>query len=276
MKKLFQILLLTISLVCVGCVSSRRVNYMQKPDRTIPHYEDTIAFTDYEVRVGDRLYIYVYSLDENINKMYNAYGNRSYMRNSGRYAADNTYGGTYDLYTYLVDEEGNITFPTLGKIQVLGMTTREVKLEMEKQLSALLKDLPGFKTISVEANIVQRMYYIIGIQSGRYNIVKEKMTIFEAIAQAGDIQQFADRSRIKLVREKNGETVIKEFDIRSQDIVNSEFYYIEPNDIIYIRYFNGYSFGVTHFSSILGLIASTLSVGMFVYSMVQLGISLSN
>lgn len=269
MKKFLYIILLPI--VLVSCVTSRRVNYFQEPDNKIPEYTDTLQFEDYVLRKGDRLYIYVYSLDESISKMYNAGGNRSQMRyqmNQG----NNTYGG-YDLYTYLVDEEGNIDFPTLGKIQVLGKTTREVKYIMEEQLSSLLKDLGGFKTISVEVSIVQRSFSVIGMQSGRYTIRKEKMTIFEALAMAGDIGEYGDKAQIKLVREINGETTIKTFDIRSKDIINSEYYYVEPNDIIYIRRFNGYSFGINHFSSAIGVVSSTLSLAVFVYTIVQTGIN---
>jgi len=260
-----------LSLALSSCVTSRKVNYMQEPDKYIPHYADTLAFEDYELRIGDRLYVYIYSLNEEIQKMYNAGGaNSSYMRQQ---MGQSTMYGSYDLYTYLIDEEGYITFPTLGKIFVQGNTTREVKLKLEEELSTLLHELPGYSTISVEVNIVNRSYSIIGAQSGRYMINKEKMTIFEALAQAGDLAEFNSRKEIKLVREKNGVTTIKTFDVRSKEIVNSEFYYIEPNDIIYIRQIPGYSFGINHVTTVIGVTAATISFGVFIYSIVQTGIN---
>lgn len=275
MKK-FRLIIFLLPLLLASCVTSRRVNYFQKPDKQIPAYADTLQYEDYVLRKDDRLYIYVYSLDETISKMYNAGMNSSYMRQNmmnGNGYGNNGYGSTNELYTYLVDEEGYIDFPKLGKIYVLGKTTREVKYLVEEALSTLLKDTQGYKTISVEVNIVQRTYSVIGMQSGQYPIRKEKMTIFEALAQAGDLQDYADRGKIKLVREKNGETVIKTFDVRSEDIVNSEYYYIEPNDIIYVRRFNGYSFGINHFTAAVGVVSSTLSLGVFVYTIVQTGIN---
>lgn len=244
---------------------------MQEPGKHIPSYADTLSYEEYVLRPDDRLYIYVYSVDENVTNLYNSGmgGNRGYMRQQMNSTA---YGG-YDLYTYLVDENGNIQFPTLGDIQVQGKTTREVKHLLEDELSKLITSMPGYATVSVDVSLVQRSYSIIGMQSGRYNIIKEKMTILEALAQAGDIADWADRSQIKLVREIDGQTVIKEFDVRSKDIINSEFYYIEPNDIIYIRRFNGYSFGVNHVSGVIGVTASFLSYGVFVYSLVQTGIN---
>jgi polysaccharide export outer membrane protein len=104
-------------------------------------------------------------------------------------------------------------------------------------------------------------------------INKEKMTIFEALAMAGDLGEFNSRKEIKLVREKNGVTTIKTFDARSKDLVNSEYYYIEPKDIIYIRKIPGYSFGINSAATVVGVTAATLSFGVFVYSIVQTGIN---
>ncbi len=270
MKKLFYIFI--VGLALSSCVTARKVNYMQKPDNQIPSYADTLSYEDYVLRIGDRLYVYVYSLNEDVQKMYNAGGaNSSQMRQQmgnggGMY-------GSYDLYTYLVDEEGNIDFPTIGKIPVQGKTTREVKLKLEQELGSLLQEIPGYSMVSVEVNIVNRSFSIIGAKSGRYQINKEKMTIFEALAMAGDLGEFNSRKEIKLVREKNGVTTIKTFDARSEDIVNSEYYYIEPNDIIYIRQIPGYSFGINHVTTVIGVTAATISFGVFIYTIVQTGIN---
>lgn len=260
-----------VSLALSSCVTARKVNYMQKPDKQIPSYADTLSYEDYVVRLGDRLYVYIYSLNEEVQRMYNAGGNNSQMR--GQMGMSGGLGGSNELYTYLVDEEGNIDFPTIGKIPVQGKTTREVKWILEEELGKLMKEIPGYSMVSVEVNIVDRSFSVIGAQSGRYPINKEKMTIFEALAMCGDLQEFNSRKEIKLVREKNGVTTIKTFDVRSEDIVNSEYYYIEPNDIIYIRQIPGYSFGINHVTTVMGVTMATISFGVFVYSLVQTGIT---
>ena len=272
MSKLRNIFFLAIvTLAMMSCVTARKVNYMQEPNKQIPTYADTLSFEDYQLRIGDRLYVYVYSLNEEVQKMYNSGGSnasqmRQQMNNGGMY-------GSYDLYTYLIDEDGNMDFPTIGKVHVQGLTTREVKRKLEEELSTLLQDLPGYSTVSVEVNIVNRSFSIIGAQSGRYIINKEKMTIFEALAMAGDLGEFNSRREIKLVREKNGVTTIKTFDVRSKDIVNSEYYYIEPNDIIYVRYMPGYSFGINHVTTVISVTAATISFGVLIYTVVQTGIN---
>ena len=87
MIKLRKILFLAmVSLALASCVTARKVNYMQEPDKYIPHYADTLSFEDYELRIGDRLYVYVYSTDEKIQSMYNAGGsNASQMRQQMSY-----------------------------------------------------------------------------------------------------------------------------------------------------------------------------------------------
>ena len=75
------------------------------------------------------------------------------------------------------------------------------------------------------------------------------------------------------MREREGVTTVKTFDARSKDIVNSEFYYIEPNDIIYIRQIPGYSFGINSAATVVGVTATTLSFGILIYTIVQTGIN---
>jgi polysaccharide export outer membrane protein len=137
----------------------------------------------------------------------------------------------------------------------------------------LLKEIPGYSTISVEVNILQRTYSLIGVKSGQFQIQKEKLTIFEALAQMGNLQTFSDRSRVKIIREIDGKTTIREFDLRSKDIINSEFYYVEPNDIIYVRELTGKAFGLTSASAVVGVVATTISFGVFVYTIVATGIN---
>ena len=261
------LLLLLLPLMLFSCVTSKRVNLMQEPAKNgIPQYADTLSYVDYELRIGDRLYIYVYSVDERIDRMFNASGGGA----SGQMIRQGMGGGgSYDLYTYLVQEDGMIDFPMIGRIPVRGMTTREVKRYLEKELSSFIKGYGDYQMMSVEVNIVRRSFSVISDHgSGTFNIQKEKVTIFEALAMAGDIGDFGDRSKVRIVRETEGVTQVKEFDVRSKDIINSEFYYIEPNDVIYIQRIKGQSFGVNSVTTSISVVATTLAFGGFVYGLV--------
>lgn len=262
-----RILILLLPLLMASCVTSKRVNLMQEPGKNgIPQYADTMSYEDYELRIGDRLYIYVYSVDERVDKMFNSSSGTigiQMLQGSGGI------GGSYDLYTYLVQEDGCIDFPMVGRVPVRGMTTRGVKRVLEDELSSFIKSYGDYQMMSVEVKIVRRSFSVISDRgSGTFNIQKEKVTIFEALAMAGDIGDFGDRSKVRIVREKEGLTQVKEFDVRSEDIINSEFYYIEPNDVIYIQRIKGQSFGINSVTTSISVVATTLAFGGFVYGLV--------
>ena len=120
--------------------------------RGIPSYADTLTYEDYEVRVGDRLYVYVYSVDERVGKMFNPTGSGA---NSSQIRQSANSGGSYDLYTYLVLEDGCIDYPMVGRIPVRGKTTREIKHDLERELSSYVAGYQDYKMLSVEVNIVR-------------------------------------------------------------------------------------------------------------------------
>ncbi len=256
-------------ILLASCVTSRKVNMLQEPSKTIASYVDTLSYEDYLIRKGDRLYIHIYSIDEKTSNLLNegvSGTNNNYLFYSNN--AQNG-GSNMDLYTYVVDDDGYITFPTIDKLYVRGLTTREVKFLLEDQLSGMVQTLGNQSMLSAEVQVVQRSFSIIGPQkSGRYYLQKEKLNIFEALALAGNIGgDFAYRSKVMLIREIEDSVYVKTFDLRSKDIIHSEFYYIEPNDVIYVRYMPGYSFGLTHVTSVIGITASTISFGVFLYTL---------
>ena len=102
-----------------SCVTSKKVNLLQEPnEKNIPSYADTLNFEDYKIRIGDRLYINVYSIDEKTSKLFNSGGQNSYLlrQQMGAYSSS-------DLYTYLVLEDGTIDFPMVGSVKVRNLTT---------------------------------------------------------------------------------------------------------------------------------------------------------
>lgn len=264
----YKALLILILGVCMAsCVTSRRVNLMQEPGKNrIPAYADTLTYEEYQVRVGDRLSVYVYSIDERVSKMFNPSGTGV---NISQIRQGSATGGSYDLYTYLVLEDGTIDYPMVGRVSVRGLTTREIKRKLESELSTYVSGYSDYQTLSVEVNIVRRSFSVISDRgSGTFNIPKEKLTVFEALAMAGDIGDFGDRSKVRIVREIEGQTQVRVFDVRSEDIINSEYYYIEPNDVIYIQRIKGQSFGVNSVTTSISVVATTLAFGGFVYGLV--------
>ncbi len=272
-----SVIVVVVTCILSSCVTSKKINLMQEPtkDNQIPSYTDTIPYADYELSTGDRLYIRVHSVDQQVQKLFsaamgvgNGSGNYNNLNNQAFSASNQGYAN--ELYTYLVLEDGTIDFPLIGRLYVRGMNTRLVKLRLEDELASYIKDYGDYKMVSVDVNVIQRMYSVISDGgAGNYSIRREKMTIYEAIAQAGNLGDWSDRSKVKIVREKEGVTKVIEFDLRSKDVINSEYYYVEPNDVIYVQQLKGKAFRVNNITTAIAVTATTISFGGFVYGIVQ-------
>jgi polysaccharide export outer membrane protein len=256
MKKflVFGIVLIIVS----SCMSTREINYFQKPAEDIPNYADTIGYQEYKLQTGDYLSIRLYSVRPEDVELYNDRNGN----NMGDNMSDNSQSR---LYLYLVEDDGNIDYPYLGKIPALGKTTRELKYDLEEKFKEVAK------YCSVDVRLSNRTVSIIG-ESGskRLNIPAEKITIFQALALSGDLSEYSDRTKIKLVRKnEDGSTMVKDFDVRTKSIINSEFYYLQPNDVVYIQHNFAKYFGVNRFTSVMSATFSTVSFGMMIYSVVN-------
>lgn len=254
-NKLLNILYLLLMLGLSSCITSNKINYMQTPGFNIPAYNDSLSYQDYRLRIGDRLYVRVYSTDDKTNALFNGS-----MQNNQQMMGNNTSGGMADLFTYLIEEDGTINFPMIDKVHMTGKTLREAV----EALEAAIK--PLFIFSSVEMRIMNRNFSVIGgNRSGFYSMTREKMNIFEALAMAGDVGVYGDRSKLRILRETDKGVVIKQFDARSADIVRSEFFYIEPNDVIYIQNVNEQFFSITNLPSLFSTVISTFSFGVLIY-----------
>ena len=240
-----------------SCVMSKKINYLQEGD-DVPVYNDSVDFDDYLLQCGDYIYIRVNAIDLEMADMFN--GNVS-ITSMTYVTPDNS---TARLYLYLVEEDNCIDYPYVGRLEVKGKSLREVKLLLEEKLSGMLH---GF---SVDVRLANRSFSIIGESgSGRYNIPREQLTIYEALAMSGDLSLYANRKDVHIIRHTPEGTKVMKFDLRSKSIIDSEFYFIQPNDVIYIPFDSAKHWGANHFTSVLSMTFATVSFGLFVYSIVD-------
>jgi polysaccharide export outer membrane protein len=108
---------------------------------------------------------------------------------------------------------------------------------------------------------------------GSFNIYKEKLNIFQALALAGGPATNADKKRVRIVRPnpEGGRPEVKEFDLRTVSVIDSEYYYVYPNDVIYLSSIKGDFWRIENYSSALGTI--TTSIG-FLVSVFNLGVTM--
>ncbi len=253
-KILFALILV---LQFTSCVTTHQTNYMQPAKNFIPAYKDSISYQEYRLRKGDKLFIQVYSIDDKTNAIFNVSGGQGMQMQvmSGSSSLDNL-----DLYTYMVQPNGCVQLPIIGDVKVLGKTIREAKHQLEESIQPLLK------LNSVDVRMVGRSFSIIGSgKSGRFQFPREKVNIYQALAMTGDLGTFADRSKIRILRETESGTKIKTFDLRSIDIMQSEFYYLEPNDVIFIQPLKQQFFGVSSFWAAASTFTTTYALCIIIY-----------
>lgn len=137
------------------------------------------------------------------------------------------------LLVYLVDNNGCIDFPILGMLRVDGMTTRQCEELIRGRLKDYLNEEPN---VTVRSNNYK--FSVLGevAHPGTYTTENEKMTLFEALAQAGDMTLFSVRNDVQLMREDaTGKRQIYTLDLTRADIANSPYFYIQQNDVIYVK-----------------------------------------
>jgi len=132
--------------------------------------------------------------------------------------------------TYIVDTNGDIDFPILGKIHVAGQTTEQVKTKLTEMISKDVTDpivrvsLANFRvTVAGEVR-----------QPSTFNVTRNRMSILDALAEAGDLTEYGDRTNVLVIREVNGERKYIHLNLNSSDILDSPYYYLQQNDYVYV------------------------------------------
>ncbi len=241
--------LFVIGSLLASCVTNRKTQYLQEVDNErIPGYSK-VELEYYKIQPGDELYIQLTPFDPEVREVFNM--DQSRTTTSGDIEA------ILNLQSYPVYQDGNIDFPIIGKVQMAGLTVRDARSKMDSLLIGKL-----FSDGEVKVKLINNYVSLVGDvkKPGKYIIYKENLNIFQALALGGDIATFGDRSEVRIVRHTPDQILVKTFDLRSEEILSSEFYFIQPNDVIYVRRIKGQFFGMDSFTDFVSLVSGSLSV----------------
>lgn len=207
---------------CSTPVSSLGYLYNVPSDLT---YKNGPVPSEYRIRKNDNLYIKVVGEDELVTAYLNITGSMNMNMGSGMNNVN------MDFITYIVNSEGTITMPQLGRINVEGKTVTEI----EDILNPLVTEQVA--NTSVIVRVVNRTISVLGEVNapGAYQMLKNNQTIFESLAMAGDLTDFGNRKNIKLVRETENGKYIAQLDLTDPSLIASPYYYILPSDVIYVE-----------------------------------------
>jgi len=261
-RKLFYSLstglkILAILVFFSSCISQKKIKYMQPAheDSTNRAVFQTPAYQEYHLGVGDNLYINVRSLDQKSNDFFNKNGNDN---RSSNYNDASIY-----LNSYTVDPQGDISFPFIGPIHVIGLTTDQTKEKIQEVMDEYLKET----TIIVK--LVNFNITFIGEvrRPGEYKIYQDKINIFEAVSMAGDITDYGNRNEVKLMRMTDEGIALHIIDLTREDILESPYYYLKPNDVVYIEPLKGKQFAFATFP--YALLFSTITTVIVLLTFLQ-------
>ncbi len=232
-------LLLLVALAFTGCYSNRQIGLLQER-KGIPEY-DTVPYEPYRLHVNDQIVYRLITMDETISKAMNA----------GQQYTNSQYAYTYRIYP-----DGTVDIPFLQPIHLEGLTEKEAQDTLRYYFQQIIPDA------DVKLALYNKNFTVLGdLGSGQYKIYKERMTIFQALAMTGDVDNKGDRKHVRIVRPNGNEPPeILEFDIRSKSIIDSKYYYVYPNDLIYVSREKGAFYKVPSYSGFIALVTSSLSL----------------
>lgn len=205
-----------------SCATKEEIVYFQGIEQL--YGTDAPKMEEVEIEVNDVLRIDVSSLNDELVKPFEMdYGNQS--SSGGGSGTSNA-----ALQGYLVEVDGNITFPVLGEIQVLNKTKSELEKYLTKELREYIKDAV------VRVRIVNFKITVMGeTGSSVLEVPDERISVPQAIAMAGDITYDGKRENVLVVRMQDGKMTYGRLDLTSADIFKDPFYYLQQNDILYVE-----------------------------------------
>ena len=243
MKTMRVLLFGLVAVLMSSCYSHRVIGYLQEPSKCnkLPVY-DSVPYEPYRIRINDEIIYRLITLDETMSKML---------------GANNTSYNTQYANSYRVHEDGTVDLPFLKPVKLQGLTEAEAQDTMRAAFREIIPDA------DVKVALYNKYFSVVGdAHSGRYQIYKDRMNIFQALAMTGDVLNSGDRRHIRIVRPRdNGEEPeILEFDMRTNSIIDSKYYYIYPNDVIYVARERNSFYTVSNYSAFIGLITSSVAL----------------
>lgn len=228
---LFVLVWLTMSFVC-SCAHYKDIPYFQNAD-TFDGSKGARLY-DMTVKPKDKLTIFVFSgNDKEAVAPFNIRDPREVEYEKGVIRVSEAQRG--QIHHYLVDNEGDINFPILGKVHVGGLTLDSVNGHIKKLISPYLQ--PGADYV-VNTYIVNYDISVLGEvkRPNTFTLSRPVVSVLDALAMAGDMTIYGKRDNVKILRElSDGTYEVHELDMRDANILNSPYYYLQQRDIVYVE-----------------------------------------
>lgn len=238
-----------------SCVPQKKMLYLKDAQMIAENLSQEYVnerTVDYKLQPGDNLFIrFLNTIDEQSAASLSG----DYMSRSNQYTSE----ASIYLQSYTLDEDGCIELPLTGKIVLKNLTVDQAKEKLQNELdkfvnqTTLIVKLSNFNlTVLGEVN-----------RPGLYKVYQSQINLFEAVALAGNMTNFAKNNEVKIIRQTDNGSEIVTVDMGSADILSSPYYYLKPNDIIYVEPLKIKQWGFTAFpySTVISIV--TLAVTLY-------------
>jgi polysaccharide export outer membrane protein len=242
--------LFTLAGFITSCVTPKQLVYFQgdtsRPDSALVKPYIT------SIQAGDLLSVQVSSLNPEASSYFNPYTTISALERSG----GNTQTTPLPAYTgYLVAPTGTITLPLAGAVRVAGMTNIQAADSIQSKLKIYLKE----PTVSVR-NLNFRITVLGEVaRPSLFSITNEQITLPEALGLAGDLTIYGRRTNVMVVRQENGKRTYNRVDLTRRDVLQSPYFYLHPNDVVYVEPSNARIASTDRLFQIIPIVLSALS-----------------
>jgi polysaccharide biosynthesis/export protein len=228
MNKKMLFFLVFAGLFFTSCVPTKDLIYLQKKDNS--EFNSPIApvvSKPYRLQVNDIVSITIKALDPKLAEIF------SPSNTAASINAKSEQGLYFDGFT--VDDHGNIRMPVLGEVNVIGYTVEELRIKIEKQL--LEEYFNKEANIFVTVKLAGLRFTINGeiTNPGIKTVYQEKLNVLEAVAYSGDITITGDRKAVTIIRQTPAGMEMHDIDLTDIKAIQSPYYYVQPNDYIYIK-----------------------------------------
>ncbi len=223
MKKSLRIIPLLFIVLLQSCIPTKKLIYLQEDHTTLQKKPSET----YRFKKGDLIYINIKTVDEQLNNL---------LQVQSKGMTTNFSGENIYFISYIVDENGYIELPILGKIKAEGLTAEALKQKiLEKLLATQLRNPQDVFIKVMPAGIFVTVLGEVK-KTGSLHLFKDRPNVLEAIALAGDIQLTGNRRDVIIIRQKpDGETEMGHLDLTKKSAMNSPFFYLKNNDIVYVK-----------------------------------------
>lgn len=222
---------------------------------------------DYLLQINDIIEVNIRTTDARLNQIFAA-ASASDNAASSQSSGTGSSGDVFFMNGYTIDDRGIIEIPLVGEVKVLGLTTKQAKELIEKDVVKFINADEFFLRVRLGGIRFSALGEFKG--SGKFTILQNRVTIFEAIAYAGDLTTTAKRNEILLIRQYPDGSQIHKINLLDRNLLGSEYYFLKPNDMIYAEPMKVKSIGAgTTLVETLTLLTTSITAVVLVLTLVQ-------